>query len=113
MAILSDITPDFVYEQETKFSVLVSRFENLVTQRRLKNSKKPKTFKLVFINRPKSDYEYVQSFLSDRHGPYEAFTWNNKLDGLDYSVTLVDQTFKVGWRRYNAYNFEFNVEEDV
>ena len=113
MATLSDITPDFVYEQETKFDVLVSRFENLTTQRRLKTTTKPKKFKLVFVNRPRSDYEYLQSFLEDRGGGYESFTWNNKIDSQDYTVVLVDKSFKVQWRRFNSYNFELVLEEDV
>lgn len=107
------LTPDFVFEPELTFNVVQTRFENNVTQRRVRTPAITRKFNLVFLNRTKADYEYTRDFLTTAVGPYTAFDFVNPIDNVTYSVCFVGTTFKVAWKRYSSYNFEFSVEENV
>ena len=113
MALLSDCVPDFTMNVSRQFNVLTSRFANNVRQTRLVTTKQPKRFKLVFVNRSKKFFNYVDSFLSDRNGSYESFTWECPLDSVTYTVHLEGDSFDVSWKKYPVLDFEFTVEEDV
>ena len=76
-------------EEESKFPVLVSRFEQQAEQRRLVSSKKQRRFKLRSSKLTKAQVQAWQSLYDARSGELDDFTWKAPIEGnFDEDLTV-------------------------
>jgi len=104
------ILPDYTYEITDKYSVLVSSFEKGAEQRRLKRKGKKSSYRLVYLNRPKSEFATFRAFFDARYGSYETFTWGCLLDGADRTVRFDADSLSYKWQSFNSVNWSVDVK---
>lgn len=110
---MSDLStnPDYVYEEGVTFNTLVSEFENGTEQRRPRWSSDLRKFRLVYKNRPSSDFSTIKSLFETKKGRYTAFTWTNPNDSVEYTVRFDSDEITFENVTYGIYNFEFTLKE--
>jgi phage-related protein len=107
---MADFTtvPDFVLEEEAKFSTLVSQYENGYEQRRNKWANPLREWTLNFKNRTATELATVRDFFLAKKGIYTTFTWVNPLDSVEYTVRFREDSLKYTYKSYGIYDFSFN-----
>lgn len=103
------VSPDYVFEEEPKFSTAVSKFENGTEQRRALWSTPLRTFKLQYRNRSSADYSAVLSLLTTKLGQYTSFLWTNPNDSVQYTVRFSEDSIGFKNKAFGIYDFEFSL----
>lgn len=104
-------SPDFNYRVTPKYSVLRTRFENNVEQRRLRTSRKLRTFDLTFENRSTTEVEAVIDFFDARKGSLDEF--DLVIAGETVNGVFVEDSFFYQRLAPNVYAYGFQFEEVI
>jgi phage-related protein len=105
------ILADKAIEQKIEYNVLISDFENLVEQRRLKSVNPRREWQLKFENRTSTEMLEVQNFFISKFGSYTSFTWVCPIDSTQYTVRFSENGFQCSKVAYDIYNFNITFIE--
>lgn len=105
------IEPDSTLEEEIEYNTLISKFENGVEQRRSLRASSLRKFKLLFKNRPLSDYSTIKSLFDTKLGAFSTLLWTNPNDSTQYTVRFEKDTLNVARQRFNTVDFEFSLQQ--
>ena len=94
---------NYPFDEEIQFNVLVSESENWSEQRRVISANPRRIFTCNFYPLTKTEIDLIKAFYVARVGIYEAFDFDNPLDGIRYSVRFVDKSFKSSRVAFNTY----------
>jgi phage-related protein len=103
------VAPDYVFEEEIKYSTAVSKFENGTEQRRALWSTPIRKFKLTFKNRNSTDAGTLRTLFNAQLGALTPFLWTNPNDSVQYSVRFEDDSFSLRQKAYGIFDAEFNL----